>query len=61
MQRVRRVGRDPGVEACGRQALLRDRRRVVAVDQVMRDAGVIGMLGELLLEDPAALSHAEYD
>ena len=51
VQRVRRRGRDARVAARRGQALLRDRRRVVAVDQVVRHARMVGVLGELLLED----------
>ena len=52
---MRHIGRDLRVTARGRHALLRDRRRVVAVDQVVRDARMVGMLLELLLEDRPGL------
>ena len=44
-----------GVAARRGHALRRDRRRVVAVDQVVRDARMVGMLRELLLEDAGRL------
>src|SRR5204862_5067407 len=50
VQRVRRVGSDAGVALGGRHALLRDRRRVIAVDEVVRDARMVRILGELLLQ-----------
>ena len=48
---MRGVGRDIGVAQRRRQAFLRDRRIVVAVNQIMGDARMIGMPGELRLED----------
>ena len=41
VQRMRRGRRDGRVASCRRQTLLCDRRRVVGVDQVMRDARMI--------------------
>ncbi len=55
MQRVWRVRGDVGVAARRGQALLRERRRVVAVDEIVRDARMVGVLGELLLEDAGRL------
>jgi hypothetical protein len=48
---MRGVGRDIGIAQRRRQALLRDRRKVIAVDEVMGDARMVGMPGELRLED----------
>ena len=42
MKRVRRVGRDGRIGFRRREALLGDRRIVVAVDQVVGDAGWFG-------------------
>ena len=44
---MRRDRRDARITACGDQALVGDRRCVVAVDEVVRDARVIGILLEL--------------
>ena len=55
---VQRVGRrrgDAGVALRGGQALGRDRREVVAVDQVVGHPRMIGLLGEGLLEDAGGL------
>jgi hypothetical protein len=52
---VRRIRSDRGVPLRGDDTVLRDRRRVVAVDQVVRDARVIRMLRELRLEDRRGL------
>src|SRR6266852_1204280 len=46
VQRVRRRRRDAGVAAGGGQALLGNGRCVVAMDQVMRHARMIGVLDE---------------
>ena len=51
MQRMRRIRRDAGVALRAWQAFLRDRWRVVGVDQVMRDARMVRVFSELLLED----------
>src|ERR1700733_4997710 len=51
MQRMRGAGRDIGVTQRCRQSFLRDRRKVVSVDEIMSDARMIGMLGELGIED----------
>ena len=48
---MRRVRRDPGITPRGGQALLRDRRGVVTVDQVMRDPRMVRIFRELGLED----------
>ncbi len=51
MQRMRRVGRDAGVTPGRGHPFLRDRRGVIAVDQVVRHARMVRILRELLLED----------
>jgi hypothetical protein len=48
-------GRDARIPARGVEALGGDRRRVVAVDQVVRDAGMIGIPLEFALEDRGRL------
>ena len=55
MQRMRRRRRDARIAAGGGQALLGDRRRVVAVDQVVRNARMIGVLDELFFQDGGGL------
>ena len=50
MQRVRRVGRDARVQTRRDHPLVGDGRRVVAVDEVVRHAGVVGILLELGFE-----------
>jgi len=51
VQRVRRRGRDRRIAPRGRYPFVGDRRRVVAVDQIVRDAGMVGVLLEFILED----------
>ena len=51
VQRVRRIRRDLAVAARRLDALLRDRRVVVAVDEVMRGARMVGLVEEDRLED----------
>ena len=55
VQRVRRRGRDARVAARGGEPLVGDGRRVVAVDEVVRDAGMVGILPEFVLEDGGRL------
>ena len=55
VQRMGRVGSDARVAPCGHQPLRRDGRRVVAVDQVVRDTGVVRVLLELPFEDGRSL------
>ncbi len=50
VKRMRRVGRDGGIGFRRRQALLGDRRIVVAVDQVVGDAGMVRMCLEQRFE-----------
>lgn len=51
MQRVRCRGRDVGIAPRRRQPLLGERRIIIAVDEVIDDAGMVGMPGEERLED----------
>ena len=55
VERVRRRRRDAGVAPRGREPPVRDGREVVAVDEVVRDAGMLRLLGEHLLEDAGGL------
>ncbi len=55
MQRVRSGGRDLRITARGGNAELRQLRLVVAVDQVMRDSGMIGLGGEKFFENGGRL------
>src|SRR2546428_14146892 len=55
MKRMRRRRRDFRVAACRREAAARDRRRVVAMDDVVRHSGMVRLLGEYLFEDRARL------
>ena len=52
---MRRGRRDLGVTPRSVEALFRDRRRVVEVDQVVRDARVLRLALEDRLEDRRAL------
>lgn len=54
MQRVRCRGRDVGIAPRRRQPLLGERRIIIAVDEVIDDAGMVGMPGEERLEDRRA-------
>src|SRR5262249_30896207 len=49
-------GRDLGVTPRRREPLLGQRRRIVAVNEVMRDAGMIGHLGADRLENGGGLA-----
>ncbi len=51
MQGVRGGRRDARIAARRREPFGRDRRRIVAVNEIVRDARMVGMLGELPLED----------
>ena len=55
VQRVRRRRRDLRVAARRAQRVIGQRRHVVAVDDVVRDARMIGLLGVELLEDRPGL------
>ena len=55
MQRVRRGGRNARIAARRDEPLLGQGRRVVAVDEVVRHAGMVGILLELALEDGGRL------
>src|SRR5262249_37090088 len=51
VQGMRSGWSDAGIAARGRQSEFRSLRAVVAVNQVMRDARMIGFLGEELLQN----------
>ncbi len=51
MQRVRHGRRERGIAARRGQSLLGKRRRIVAVDEIVRDAGMIGRRNLCLFED----------
>jgi hypothetical protein len=51
VQRVRRGWRDLRIALRGVDAFFGDRREIVAVDEVVRDAGVLRVLPELHLEN----------
>ena len=51
VQRVGRRRRDLGIALCRRQALLGNRGVVVAVNEIVRHAGMLGVLHDLGLED----------
>ena len=55
VQRVSGARRDVGVAQRGRQSLLRDRRIVIAVNEIMGSARMVRMLGELRLENRGRL------
>ena len=55
MQRVRRRWRNVGVAHRRREPLVGDRRVIVSVDQVVRDAGMVLALFELRFQDRRAL------
>ena len=52
---MRGCRRDACILACGGEPLVGDGRRVVAVDQVVRDAGMIGILPEFAFQDGSGL------
>jgi hypothetical protein len=54
MQSMCGAWRDIGVTERCWQSFLRDRRKVVSVDEIMSDAWMIGMLGELASRIAAA-------
>ena len=49
-----RSGRNFGVQACGSKALFCEDRIVIAMDDVVGDAGMVGLLRENGLEDLTA-------
>src|SRR5918994_138958 len=51
MQRMRSGRCDAGVPTCSGQTVCRDRWKIIAMDQVMRDAGMVGLLSEYLFQD----------
>src|SRR2546427_11619368 len=55
MKRMRRRRRDFRVATCRREGAARERRRVVAMDDVVRHSGMVRLLGEYLFEDRARL------
>jgi hypothetical protein len=55
MQRMRCIRRYISVNARGREAAGSKRRRIEGMDEVMRDPGVIRMLGKLFLQDRDSL------
>ncbi len=60
VHRVRRRRRDLGVLVRRRNAFLRERREVVAVDQVVRDAGVVGVFPVERREDGDRLAQRRH-
>ena len=55
VQGVRRIGRHLRVAPCGRQALLGQRRRVVEVNEIVRDTRMVWLPIPDLLEDRRTL------